>query len=141
MTKRHAILLALNVAYTNSLHATFGRAQAMSLCRKWVSSVIEPARHPSSAIVRARLALEHPSSFMIVAFDDENTSTTEGVATAYVCTPVGSDVHRIDAIMWADSCDLSASLDRVRGWHSRHWPNKCLAPGKLTTREVDAWRM
>ena len=137
-------LVVIGMAHgSNALHATFGRAQSISLCRKWASgmhlSVDEMQKDISraSTLIRARLALEYPSSFMIVSLEDDKRPT------GFVCTPIGPDVHRVDAVMWpsdiAENRAYQTRFESLRAWHAKSYPDVCLVAGSLTTDEIAAW--
>lgn len=113
----------------SGLHATFGRAQSMQLCRRWAtpSHAVE-----SNTLVRARLALEDPKAFAILATDDDRIC-------AFVCVGVGSDVHRVDAVVWPDRKRRTQRFDDLQTWHACEFPEQCLVPGKLEADELQAW--
>lgn len=137
-------LVVISMAHgSDALHATFGRAQSISLCRKWASSMhlsvdeMQKDISRASTLIRARLALEYPSSFMIVSLEDDERPT------GFVCTPVGPDVHRVDAVMWPNDCTdgraYKIRFESVRSWHSKSYPEVCLVAGSLMPDEIAAW--
>ena len=109
----------------------------MALCRKWASELDLPTRDMeyAAAVVHARMALEHPSAFMVVAADDDDAMC------AYVCTPVGRDVHRVDAVVWGRGCIARPALQfaELRRWHDDTYPNTCLTSGSLRQNDLWAW--
>ena len=132
-------LVLLSTITANVLHATFGRAHGMALCRKWSTELKLPTDDTDRAavVVRARMALEHPSAFLVAACDPDDS------LCAYVCTPVGREVHRIDAVVWAQDTDVLRPALRFRAlrrWHGETYPHLCLTPGStLSKEELWAW--
>lgn len=111
---------------TTGLHATFGRQHGIDLCRRWIVSTTVDRHAPSvGTLIQARMALEHPSSFVI---SDQHMSI-------YVCVPTSRDVHRIDAVVWHGAVDFRP----VRDWHAVHFPEHSLTVGALGPEELDAW--
>lgn len=82
-------------------------------------------------IVKARMALEHPSAFLIASYDAD--------MTAFVCVPIDRDVHRIDAVLWCNDEKLSQHFKALRKWHGAQYPEKCIVPGALTPEQVAEW--
>ena len=111
-----------------ALHDTFGRAHGRALCRRWASE-IRPS-DPAS-LMTARMALEHPSSFVVAEFD-------EGLV-AFICAPAGSNAHRVDAVIWTDGANQPSKLQELRRWHANHFPEQRLAAGALSHEEIRAW--
>ena len=103
----------------------------MELCRKWATDLELPTSDMERAatVVRARMALEHPSSFLIA---DESLS-------GYVCRPLGTRGHRIEAVVWGDEDERSAAFERLRVWHGKHFPDLRLTIGMLEAEDKRAW--
>lgn len=112
-----------------ALHATFGRAQAQSLCRHWAIDQV----HAPEPLARVRLALEHPSSFMVVAMHPSEASF------GFVCRPTGPETHRIEAVVWPPTPGASACFAALRLWYAMHYADYRLEVGRLQTEELRAW--
>ena len=104
------------VAAVASLHATFGRGHGMALCRKWATD----------DVFSVRLALEHPSAFLVV--DGE-------AGCAFTCTPVGRNTHRIDAT----NARAPEHFRALRAWHDAAFPEHHLTVGTLPRAAMTAW--
>ena len=107
----------------------------MALRRKWAVQLAPSTDTQRAAtLVRCRMALEHPSAFLIAACDDDALS-------GYVCVPSGRGVHRLDAVVWADSNapQPALRLRELRRWHADAYPDACLTPGTLGAEELWAW--
>lgn len=116
------------VASSSALHATFGRAHGMEFCRRMVTSTRLPTHDfdYGSSIIKARLALEHPSAFVVV----------DGDLSLFVCVPVGRTSHRIDAAVWGTA---TPRFQELRTWYASHFPEVDLTPGTLARNEYQAW--
>lgn len=111
------------------VHASFGRAHALELFRQWASS-----KDQLTTLVRARIALEHPSSFLITSVSDDDAMV------AYVCLPVGPEVCRIDAVVWSDGTADPERFRALRRWHADVFQGKTiLVPGRLEPADLFAW--
>lgn len=115
-----------------TLHATLGRTHGMQMCRRWATTLDLTDQQRMSPVVRARLALEHPSAFLIVALHD-------GLLGAFVCTPVGPDVHRIDASVFAPEVDHVEWFRELQKWHGDNYAEQTLTVGDLEEGELQAW--
>ena len=104
-----------------SVHATFGRNHAMALCRKWATD------DTGTDVAPLRLALEHPSSFLVVG--------EEQLGGAFVCTPVGRATHRIDAT----TVRTAERFRALRAWHETSFPEHELTVGTLPRAALAAW--
>ena len=146
MRRRRVTLLAALACLTPGrcagvVHATFGRTQGMALCRRWATALQLPTgdMEGPNSLVRARMALEHPSAFLVAA-----GAVGEDVGiVAFVCVPVGRSVHRVDAVVWPNTRqreDAAAAFGRLRAWHGDYYPDQCLACGTLPRAELAAWR-
>jgi len=101
-------MLALALAPL-ALYATFGRAQAIELCRRASGARVDA--------MAARLALELPLAFGII--DGKNL---------FVCVRE-DDVHRLQACAWyADSMDRGKYLRELWHWHANAFPTAQLYP-------------
>lgn len=119
------------VALLATTHASFGRAHGMALCRKW-AAVGDDAR-ATTTVVKARMALEHPSAFAVASADDEDL-------VLFVCSPVGRSIHRVDAAMWTGRAHTAQRFRALRRWHRTHYPDHVLIPGaSLEASETHAW--
>ena len=126
-----ALLLA--AAAATAVHATFGRKDALSLCRRWAMRRSLSADSAAS-LARLRLAMEHPSSFLITCLDDPRHRA------AFACLPDGDGVHRVEAV-WTDGRGGPAfRLRALRRWHADAFPDHQLTPGpRLSEDERTAW--
>ena len=108
----------------------------MALCRRWAVQLRLPTddMRRASAIVQARMALEHPSAFLVARCDDDALS-------GYVCLPVGRDVHRIDVVVWAEGTPLQPAQDlrQLRRWYADAYPDVRLTAGALSAEDLEAW--
>lgn len=117
------------------VHSTFGRSHGMQLCRRWATALELPAdrMYEANTVVRARLALEHPSSFLIAGSHDEGI-------VGFVCTPVGHDVIRVDAVVWPTGVrEHGVRFQMLRKWHAENYGGQSLVAGSLDRWELDAW--
>ena len=107
----------------------------MALCRRWASELKLPmdehTMHPARMVVKARMALEHPSAFVIAHCEER--------LVAFVCSPVGRDVHRIDAVVWTEDAHRPTHFRALRRWHTSNYPDQRLVPGRLGEDELRAW--
>ena len=135
-------------APSGGVHTTFGRAASIQLCRRMASRMSDGGAmirsQDMSTLVRARLVLENPQSFTIVACNNDDD---DHLLRLFVCVCVGQDVHRVDAIYrledshearCAPTCTTRA-FHHLRKWHGAVFPDKCLIPGMLEPEELAAW--
>ena len=110
-------------------HATFGRAHGMALCRRWAA---EDDARATATVVKARMALEHPSAFAVASAADD--------LVLFVCSPVGRSIHRVDAAMWTGRAHAAQRFRALRRWHGEHYPDHVLIAGAaLDAAETRAW--
>lgn len=112
------------------LHATFGRADTMHYCRR-----LAVAADPSEmdAVVRARLSLENPRSYGVLADDASNG------LHLFVLLSLTPTSHRLEACVWADGADRPAALAQLREWHADAFPTVNLTPGLLESDDLACW--
>lgn len=112
-----------------TLHASFGRASSLKICRR-LSTVCEDAEQ----LVKARLALEIPSSFSILAGSD-------GFPIMYVCSVVGVEVHQLNACLWPSNDVVKRHrLHELKEYHERTFSEHVLTTGSLCEDELEIWR-
>lgn len=125
---RTCIVAALCVCGRGTVHATFGRAQGMSLCRRQACK-----GDVRATTTVARLALEHPSAFSVASEEDDRIAL-------FVVVPIGRHIHRIDAVMWPEGAHLSKRFRALRKWHAASYTDHILIPGDvLPPDEQRAW--
>lgn len=124
-------MLSLASSASVGVHASFGRAFAIPLCRRMATL----SSDSSDEMVRVRLTLEHPSSFLIVSLDSPHLRRA-----AFACLPDGEGAHRVEAVWAASGGDASHSLRLMRRWHADAFPFHSLTPGPLlSSEEKSAW--
>lgn len=111
--------------------ATFPRSQGLSLFRSIAAE--QASRYIPNRIVRARLALEDSSSFVIVGCDDQNERSV------FVCTAIGCEVHRLDAVLWSHRKRQRDIFEDLLKWHTKQFPQTALVAGTLRDHELAAW--
>lgn len=120
-------VLCLAINGHASYYGTFGHYQGMSLLRGMSNSV------DAHALVYVRIALEHPSAFLLVGCDDDE------VRCALTCVPDGPHVHRVEGMWMRDTTTAREIVPSVRSWHAQTFRNVALLPGKLRQHDLNAF--
>ena len=130
-------LVLSSLSVVSAVHGIVPRVEGLAMCRRFAAAS-PPDPIQQASLVKARLALEHPSTFVVLGLPDEEDDRDSMVM--YICTPVGTEVHRVDAILWPEASDHILLMRRFRRWHHHEFRTTCLLPGALSPEDSAAWR-
>lgn len=122
-----ACALASLAAAATPSYATFGHEHGAALIRRMSRSV------DAHALVPVRIALEHPSAFLLVGCDDDE------VQCAFACVPQGAHLHRVEGMWLRDATRAAELVPPAREWHARAFRTVALLPGKLPSSDRRAF--